>query len=212
MRPINLSVRLPIVDLVSRYLTNYLIGREPILQRIAPLVPRRCLLGTLCGISSRFQLLSPSVRQVAHALLARPPLTWQKQAPVKSVRLACVRHAASVRPEPGSNSLKYCIYHLAVYKSILEHFSAHSLTMLAHCLSLFTLSLLLEFSGPLLHRCLIFKVRFLPHSSECQIIIPNSNPFVNTFFRFFETFFENFSFMCFLDYLHIVFVNNCWIF
>ena len=25
------------------------------------------------------------------------------------VRLACVRHAASVRPEPGSNSLKYCI-------------------------------------------------------------------------------------------------------
>ena len=26
-----------------------------------------------------------------------------------SVRLACVRHAASVRPEPGSNSLKYCI-------------------------------------------------------------------------------------------------------
>ena len=26
-----------------------------------------------------------------------------------SVRLACVRHAASVRPEPGSNSLKYGI-------------------------------------------------------------------------------------------------------
>ena len=29
---------------------------------------------TLCGISSRFQLLSPSERQVTHALLARPPL------------------------------------------------------------------------------------------------------------------------------------------
>ena len=28
-----------------------------------------------CGISSRFQLLSPSERQVAHALLTRPPLT-----------------------------------------------------------------------------------------------------------------------------------------
>ena len=27
-----------------------------------------------------------------------------------SVRLACVRHAASVRPEPGSNSLIYCIH------------------------------------------------------------------------------------------------------
>ena len=28
---------------------------------------------------------------------------------LNSVRLACVRHAASVRPEPGSNSLKYGI-------------------------------------------------------------------------------------------------------
>ena len=28
---------------------------------------------------------------------------------MRSVRLACVRHAASVRPEPGSNSLKNCI-------------------------------------------------------------------------------------------------------
>ena len=30
----------------------------------------------LCGISSRFQLLSPSIRQVTHALLTRPPLTY----------------------------------------------------------------------------------------------------------------------------------------
>ena len=75
MWPINLSVRLPIVDLVGRYPANYLIGREPILQRIAPLVAWGCPLATLCGISSRFQLLSPSVRQVAHALLTRPPLS-----------------------------------------------------------------------------------------------------------------------------------------
>ena len=33
MWPFNLSVRLLIVDLVSRYLTNYLIRREPIFQR-----------------------------------------------------------------------------------------------------------------------------------------------------------------------------------
>ena len=31
--PITLSGRLPIVDLVGRYLTNYLMGREPILHR-----------------------------------------------------------------------------------------------------------------------------------------------------------------------------------
>ena len=37
MWPITLSGRLPIVGLVGRYLTNYLMGREPIFQRIAPL-------------------------------------------------------------------------------------------------------------------------------------------------------------------------------
>ena len=74
MWPFNLSVRLLIVDLVGRYLTNYLIRREPIFQRIAPLVFQRCLQNTLRGISSRFQLLSPSERQVAHVLLTRPPL------------------------------------------------------------------------------------------------------------------------------------------
>ena len=63
-----------------------------------------------CGISSRFQLLSPSQSQVAHVLLTRPPLTYSEQAPNKSVRLACVKRAASVRPEPGSNSLINCIF------------------------------------------------------------------------------------------------------
>ena len=28
----------------------------------------------LCGINSRFQLVSPSERQIAHVLLTRPPL------------------------------------------------------------------------------------------------------------------------------------------
>ena len=103
MWPFNLSVRLLIVDLVGRYLTNYLIRREPIFQRIAPLVQESCGPVTLCGISSRFQLLSPSERQVAHTLLTRPPLSHLSKLKC-FVRLACVRHAASVRPEPGSNS------------------------------------------------------------------------------------------------------------
>ena len=63
---------------------------------------------TLCGISDRFQSLSPSERQIAHALLTRPPLSQIPEGKC-FVRLACVRHAASVHPEPGSNSLKNCI-------------------------------------------------------------------------------------------------------
>ena len=108
MWPFNLSVRLPIVDLVGRYPANYLIGREPIFQRIAPLVRKSCGSRTSCGISTGFPMLSPSERQVAHALLTRPPLNSNSLGrsldPKSPVRLACVRHAASVRPEPGSNS------------------------------------------------------------------------------------------------------------
>jgi hypothetical protein len=61
---------------------------------------------SVSGISTRFQVLSRSDRQVIHALLTRPPLRLHidLRFNVSSVRLACVKHAASVRPEPGSNS------------------------------------------------------------------------------------------------------------
>src|SRR4249919_95532 len=54
------------------------------------------------GISHRFRWLSPSEGQVAHVLLTRSPLEYPRRG--LSARLACVKHAASVRPEPGSNS------------------------------------------------------------------------------------------------------------
>ena len=112
MWPITLSGRLPIVDLVGRYLTNYLIGREPTPYRITPLTPVRCLTVVSCGISTTFAVLSPCKGQVAHALLTRPPLEHYIFQSIRKLhvrrnvpaRLACVRHAASVRPEPGSNS------------------------------------------------------------------------------------------------------------
>ena len=102
MWPINLSVRLLIVDLVGRYPANYLIRRESILKRIAPLIATSCEATILCGINLPFGRLFPSMRQVAHVLLTRPPLALFRRTPL--ARLACVRHAASVRPEPGSNS------------------------------------------------------------------------------------------------------------
>ena len=112
MWPITLSGRLPIVDLVGRYLTNYLIGREPTPYRISPLTPPGCPVVVLCGISTTFAVLSPCKGQVAHALLTRPPLEHKSLNSNRNLhppshvpaRLACVRHAASVRPEPGSNS------------------------------------------------------------------------------------------------------------
>src|SRR3546814_2190954 len=54
------------------------------------------------GISHRFRRLSQSEGQIAHVLLTRSPLVYPRKG--LTARLACVKHAASVRPEPGSNS------------------------------------------------------------------------------------------------------------
>ncbi|WP_418391031.1 hypothetical protein, partial [Akkermansia sp.] len=42
----------------------------------------------LCGISSRFQLLSPCTRQVTHALLTRPPLSHKIISPEGNIHKA----------------------------------------------------------------------------------------------------------------------------
>ena len=64
----------------------------------------------LRGITHRFQCLSHSDGQVAHALRTLPPVAaivlLQRAAP----RLACVKPAASVHPEPGSNSSLYIFF------------------------------------------------------------------------------------------------------
>ena len=55
------------------------------------------------GITTRFQELFRCMGQVGHALLTRSPLSPRQQAARDPVRLACVKHAASVHPEPESN-------------------------------------------------------------------------------------------------------------
>src|SRR5918994_5118592 len=68
-----------------------------------PLTPIAREIVVLCGISSPFEELFPTEGQVTHALLTRAPL-YSPSCPGFRVRLACVKHAASVRSEPGSNS------------------------------------------------------------------------------------------------------------
>src|SRR3954467_983836 len=71
--PVALSGRLPVVALVSHYLTNKLIGREPIPDRKTfHTIPMR--IGVISGISSGFPGLSQSLGQVTHVLLTRSPL------------------------------------------------------------------------------------------------------------------------------------------
>ena len=101
-----LSEPLPIVALVGRYPANQLIGREPIRRRrnfqraaMQQLVPS--------WISRRFHRLSTGNGHVAHALRTLPPVAAKVLPPRAAPRLACVKPAASVHPEPGSNSSLY---------------------------------------------------------------------------------------------------------
>ena len=62
------------------------------------------------GISRRFRRLSPCDGQVAHVLRTLPPVAARVLLPRAAPRLACVKPAASVHPEPGSNSSLYISY------------------------------------------------------------------------------------------------------
>ena len=102
--PITLSGRLTIVALVGCYPANKLMVRELIYKRSLRLLwPRSIRSVVLSGISTTFVGLSRIRRQIIHVLLTLAPL-YQFPEGNFLVRLACVRHAASVRSEPGSNS------------------------------------------------------------------------------------------------------------
>ena len=72
---VTLSGPLPVVGLVSFYLSNYLMGRSSLPQ------PRKFPCPFLnktssCGISSPFELLSPAEGQVSYVLRTRTPLSY----------------------------------------------------------------------------------------------------------------------------------------
>src|SRR6266436_5635396 len=73
-----LSDQLPVLALVSRYLTNKLIGRGLIRKRQAlrspTLTAKRCLPAVTFGISSPFSKLSPTSWQITHVLRTLAPL------------------------------------------------------------------------------------------------------------------------------------------
>ncbi len=68
-----------------------------------PFTPMTAIIVVLFGISTPLGMLFPTRGQITHVLLTRSPLYSSDESEFL-VRLACVRHAASVRSEPGSNS------------------------------------------------------------------------------------------------------------
>jgi hypothetical protein len=101
-----LSDQLPVIGLVSRYLTNYLIGRRPLPNRESFTLSRPS------GISPPFGGLSLSSGQVptCYAAVRRSQHSnLPREDRVLGARLACFRRTASVHSEPGSNSSKRVI-------------------------------------------------------------------------------------------------------
>ena len=104
-------------------------------------------------------------------------------------------HAASVHPEPGSNSRMF-VFNLASASS--NHFECY-LSFSYFCLS--CICSLRNFRVPFLHillclyfslRCSIFNDRFAARFRDSFVIISQPLPFVNTFFKSFLIFLKFF--------------------
>ena len=112
------SNHLTIVDLVGYYPANYLIVRRPVPNRINPLIRRPY--AVLANLSTSYpsvwgpfpRVTQPSAARQQNSTVPSKSSTYDHSArcvketvelPV-TARLACIRHAASIHPEPGSNS------------------------------------------------------------------------------------------------------------
>ena len=99
--PVVLSHRLPVIGLVSHYLTNNLIGNRPLPKRPKTLILRSH--AVLPQLSLSYPPLEGKFLFITH-----PSATRSYRSKI-TVQLACLRHTASIHPEPGSNSQKSLI-------------------------------------------------------------------------------------------------------
>ena len=150
-----------------------------------------CDFGSLCGFSVHFYTVSPCIGQVTHAFLTRPPLSPQSPhrsaLTPSSARLACVKRAASVHPEPGSNSLlKVCIRSdfslsycfLGSQISLRVSLQTFNFRCSVLCLPFLLLQML---------HCLVFKVPLVALAlASAEAILSQLLVFVNTFFNLFQ--------------------------
>ena len=102
MWPFNLSVRLPIVALVGRYPANQLMGRRLIPRRSRRSFPNPACAGPYHAVLSHVSMCYPGLE--GRLSTCYSPVRRSGVPKDLTARLACLRRAASVRSEPGSNS------------------------------------------------------------------------------------------------------------
>ena len=151
----------------------------------------------LCGISSRFQLLSPCIRQVTHALLTRPPLSH--------LRCFNPQQAASINGRGASFDLHVLstppAFILSQDQTLVKSVCSVRMTLAIHPLLLFWKSLasitrinnvrseniFLNFQGWLLfnYQCSLL----LPSLATAILIYHNDISLSTTFLTFLKKFF-----------------------
>ena len=139
--------------------------------------------------------------------VTHPSATSSRSKLLSPVRLACVRRAASVRPEPGSNSLVVVYSPFGQYRLIRSDQTLTFFVIVNPKLILF-----LEFQGSLIRSCLLFNFQGASYSPRSRFalaleyrissprfarfvnalsfdsfnILSHLHPFVNTFFEIFS--------------------------
>ena len=183
--------------MVGRYLTIYLIGREAILKRINPFPPVPCGTVGLCGISSRFQLLSPTPGQVPHVLLTRSPLSYPCVHPKTSAEITPFDLHVLGAPPAFVLSQDQTLYKMVSKPDHSEFKSLHSQTQsLASCELLFGIFKVFSTlkKGPSSSSyCSIFKVLLPPLSRGSLLIISLVRLFVKSFLKVFSQAFHSVS-------------------
>ena len=169
----------------------------------------------LCGISSRFQLLSPCMRQVTHALLTRPPLSHKifisEENQIECfVRLACVKHAASVHPEPGSNShvkklnpnqnLWLSKSETSSYRNLDSGFTVFKVCFIKSCSFIFRWLELFSYESFKVIHCSVINVLCCHLSATAYSLYHSVNRLSTTFFIFFCFFFRSRCCLCYSFY------------
>ena len=134
-------------------------------------------------ISWHFYQLSVCHRLITYALLTRPPLSYTysiRRLPIYTfVRLACVRHAASVHPEPGSNSqLKFILQLFTDFCVVFPYLPYSGLSCL-----------LSDFHCPFIAFSLLFHHIFVTSALTARLLYYFYLPLSILFLKFFKKFF-----------------------
>ena len=103
----------------------------------------------LWEIRRRFHRLCPGYGQIVHALRTLSPVAARVLLLRAAPRLACVKPAASVHPEPGSNSSLYILYTSSLLLTLDQFLKKSTLSIL--CFSVLACTYLVSLFNELLN-------------------------------------------------------------